>query len=209
MARTIGREAFESLLRHKVTPSELKKIMRAYRFAKHAHRGQKRDDGERYIEHPKEATRILFQEFGVYDAEMISAELLHDVPEDTYFLGGEQDADWDALTDNFGERVAYLVRAVTKSKSCATQEQKREYAEAIANGHDEDVQILKLADRLHNLRTLEACDREKQRRVLQESLEVYLPCAKRIGGAVYEQFFAQCAYLQEKYFPEFAHLLQQ
>ena len=203
----IGRKEFEQVLRHKVTPDEFEKIMFAYVLAKAAHRGQMRDNGERYFEHPKSAALILVQEFGVYDSEMIIAELLHDTVEDTSIFGDREDVFDIRMTNIFGRRVAELVRALTKMKQFS-EEQERKYALWIVESADEDVQLLKLADRLHNLRTIENCDFEKQRRILEESIAIYLPCAKRIGGIVFEKFYEQCRTLQNQAFLELAEKLE-
>lgn len=190
MMAAIGRTQFEQLLRHKVTLEELKNIMLAYEHAKSAHDGQVRDGGGPFFEHPKCAALILIQEFGIYDADMIIAELLHDTLEESYVFGGDNETHIERLSMFFNDRVARLVREVTKDKEL-TAEQKRQYALRIAACGEEDVQILKLADRLHNLRTLEGCAPEKQARVLQETLEIYLPCAERLGGLIYEKLAAE------------------
>lgn len=204
----IGREAFEKLLKHKVTPQELEKIMWAYELSKQAHQGQVRDGGERYFEHPKNVTLILMTEFGVYDHEMIIASLLHDTVEDTYIFG---DRNWHRLDMTFGPRVASLVRQLTKDKELSDAE-KRQYVLSIVRSSEEDgeaVQLIKLADRLHNLRTIESCEIAKQHRVLEESIELFLPCAKRIGGRVYRKLYERCRVLQERCAPELASLLAQ
>ena len=87
MKKTMGRFEFRDLLDWKVTPAQHAKIMTAYEDMQEAHYTQFRDDGERYVSHPKAVALILIDELKVYDADMIMAALLHDVPEDTYLFG--------------------------------------------------------------------------------------------------------------------------
>ena len=89
---TVGREEFEKLLRFKMSPDNLKLVMKAYRMSKYGHRGQKRDSGERYFEHPKTVALIIAGEFKIYDHEVISAALLHDDVEDSFIFGNNEEA---------------------------------------------------------------------------------------------------------------------
>ena len=95
------------------------------------------------------------------------------------------------IAHKFNSRVAKLVQAVTREHGIS-EEEKNEHARTIAETPEADIKLLKLADRLHNLRTLGSCSEEKQQRVLKESVEIYLPCAHGIGGAVYEKFREAC-----------------
>lgn len=153
------------------------KIARAYDLAEVAHRGQMRKSGEPYIMHPVAVAHILA---GMrMDVETIIAALLHDVLEDTKI--GK-----DHIAKQFGEQVAELVDGVSKltqikfgSRAEAQAENFRKMVLAMAR--DIRVIIIKLADRLHNMRTLESLSPDKRRRIARETLEIYAPLAHRLG----------------------------
>ena len=152
-------------------------ITQAYTRAAKAHEGQKRYTGEPYISHPVEVARILA---GMHmDHQCIMAAMLHDVIEDTAI-------DKLELTRLFGEKVAELVDGVSKLKQIIFES--RELAQAenfrkmmLAMAQDIRVILIKLADRLHNMRTLGAVPNEKRRRIALETLEIYAPIAHRLG----------------------------
>src|SRR6478609_4165222 len=152
-------------------------LARAFRFASRAHDGQERRSGEAFINHPFGAAKICA---GLrLDDETIAAALLHDVVEDT-------DVGIDEVRVEFGDEIANLVEGVTKLTRI--QFQSREHAEAenyrkmiVAMAHDVRVILIKLADRLHNMRTLEYLGRQKQVQKARETLEVYAPLAHRLG----------------------------
>lgn len=187
-----GREEFRAKLVHKVSPRELKLIMLAYKFSKYGHRGQVRDGGGRYFDHPKAVALILIDELGYYDSEMIIAALLHDVVEDTYLF------DFEDIETIFGSRVENIVCLLTKDKDPAFKEAKRQYLSAIAQAEDAAVRIIKLADRLHNLRTLECCDEEKRARIVEETVEFYLPIAECANVYLACKIRALCERLVQK-----------
>src|SRR5215207_616572 len=152
-------------------------ITRAFLFAAHAHDGQQRRSGEDFVLHPWGAAKICAELR--LDDETIAAALLHDVVEDT-------DVAAEAVRAEFGEEIAQLVEGVTKLTRI--QFQSREHAEAenyrkmiVAMAHDVRVILIKLADRLHNMRTLEYLGRQKQVQKSRETLEVYAPLAHRLG----------------------------
>jgi GTP pyrophosphokinase len=149
----------------------------AFAYAAHAHENQKRQSGEPFIEHPFAVARILAELH--LDEETLAAALLHDVVEDT---GVEP----EQLKAEFGEEIAKLVDGVTKLTRI--QFQSREHAEAenyrkmiVAMAQDPRVILIKLADRLHNLRTIEYLGKQKQIQKAKEALEVYAPIAHRLG----------------------------
>src|SRR3954466_10209843 len=152
-------------------------IRRAFRFAEKAHEGQKRRSGEDFIHHPIGAARILTELH--LDEATIAATLLHDTVEDT-------GATPEDLRAEFGDEIAQLVEGVTKLTRI--QFASREHAEAenyrkmiIAMAEDGRVILIKLADRLHNMRTIEYLGKQKQVQKAKEVLEVYAPLAHRLG----------------------------
>ncbi len=155
-----------------------KLIREAYKFAKEAHEGQLRRSGEPYINHCLHAAKTLAMT-GM-DATTIAAGLLHDVPEDT-------SVSIEAVEDAFGEEVAYLVRGITKLGKIRLRGSKEEYylenlrRMFLAMAQDIRVVIVKLADRLHNMRTLEFVPDEKRERIARETYEIFVPIANRLG----------------------------
>lgn len=151
-------------------------IDKAYKFSEKAHTGQKRLSGEPYFIHPFETAKILAQ-LGM-DAKTIAAGLLHDVLEDTKVTEEE-------MRKEFGEEIIFLVKGVTKLGTLKYRgherhvESLRKFFVAMAN--DLRVVIIKFADRLHNLRTLEFVGENKRERIAVESIEVYAPLANRLG----------------------------
>jgi guanosine-3',5'-bis(diphosphate) 3'-pyrophosphohydrolase len=152
-------------------------IARAFRFAAKAHEGQVRRSGQEFIHHPLGVARILAEL--QLDNETIAAALLHDVVEDT-------ETELDDIRAEFGDEVARLVDGVTKLTRISFQS--REQAEAenyrkmiVAMSEDVRVILVKLADRLHNLRTIEYLGKQKQVQKSKEALEIYAPLAHRLG----------------------------
>jgi GTP diphosphokinase / guanosine-3',5'-bis(diphosphate) 3'-diphosphatase len=152
-------------------------LARAFRFAAKAHAGQQRRSGEEFIQHPYSVARICAEL--QLDDWTIAAALLHDVVEDT-------NVTLDEVTAEFGEEIAQLVDGVTKLTRVHFQS--REQAEAenyrkmiLAMAQDPGVILIKLADRLHNLRTIEYLGKQKQVQKAREALEVYAPLAHRLG----------------------------
>ena len=160
-----------------LTDSELKKVKEAYRFSDEMHLGQVRKSGEPYICHPIAVAEICAD--WKLDAQAIMAALLHDVMED-------QDVQKDELIERFGAPVAALVDGLSKLDKLEFQTQVEHQAEnfrkmLLAMARDVRVILVKLADRLHNMRTLDAMSVEKRRRIARETMEVYVPIAHRLG----------------------------
>ena len=153
-------------------------IRRAYDTAVTAHEGQLRSSGEEYITHPVAVTHYLATL--QMDAETLAAALLHDVPEDTDYTIAE-------IEKRFGRDVARLVDGVTKlSKFGSARTMEEQQAENIrkmfmAMAEDVRVVIIKLADRLHNMQTLQHLPPEKQQRIARQTMEIYAPLAHRLG----------------------------
>jgi len=157
-------------------------VKAAYEFAARAHQGQVRKTGEPYLEHPL-STAMILAEFHL-DAETLAAALLHDVPEDCGVSLDEVEAE-------FGPQVVKLVDGVTKLDKLTSRAQTRETKSNVqaenlrkmllATAEDLRVVLIKLADRLHNMRTLGALPAEKRRAIAQETLEIYAPLAHRLG----------------------------
>lgn len=156
--------------------ADLEMVRLAYDFAKEAHNGQFRKSGEPYIVHPLAAAHMLADMR--IDPVIIAATLLHDVPEDTAVTLQE-------VEDNFGSEVASLVRGITKLGKLKYRGVER-YIENlrkmfVAMAEDVRVMIIKFADRVHNLSTLDSLPPQKRYRIALESLEIYAPIANRLG----------------------------
>lgn len=164
----------------------------AYDLTKSAHRHQRRDGGNiRYFEHPRAVALILMDEVEVYDSEMICAALLHDVAEDTSVFGSNRGTNYShwrevagwRISNSFNARVARIVLDVSKpfadgSELKSDEEAKRVYFENL-RGAEPDSLVIKMSDRLHNLRTMDAVTPEKRVRKIMETEDYYLDIFKR------------------------------
>src|SRR5690349_212144 len=152
-------------------------VRKAYERAAEAHRGQRRLSGEEYVNHPLEVATILADL--ELDAETIAAALLHDTVEDTNLTPEE-------VQREFGAEVARLVEGVTKLGRISLRTDQQQHAENIrkrmvAMAEDLRVVLIKLADRLHNMRTLQPLAEPKRRKISRETLDIYAPLAHRLG----------------------------
>jgi len=157
--------------------AQVERVLRAFQIGAQAHAGQERKSGEPYITHPVAVAGIL-AELGL-DAETIIAAILHDTLEDT-------ELSRETLAAEFGEVVAELVDGVTKLDKMRFGSRQEADAESfrkmlLAMARDIRVILIKLADRLHNMRTLGAKDAPSRRRIARETLEIYAPIAQRLG----------------------------
>ncbi len=159
--------------------ADLDLVARAYRFSANSHQGQQRASGEPYLSHPLEVAALLVA-FKM-DVTTVTAGLLHDVLEDTQTTRAE-------LEREFGREIAELVDGVTKIGKLAFSSREERQAEnfrkmVVAMARDLRVLMIKLADRLHNMRTLDYLPPDKTRKVAQETLDIYAPLAHRLGMA--------------------------
>jgi len=172
-----GIEGLLRTIRSYNAKADLKELQRAFGFAERAHEGQLRKSGEPFIEHPLAVAGILA---GLHlDTTTVTAALLHDTVEDTE-VGLEQ------LEEEFGDEVARIVDGLTKLERIEFRSRELEQAEnvrkmMVAMAGDIRVLLIKLADRLHNMRTLEPIRPEKRRETATETLEIYAPLANRLG----------------------------
>ncbi|ADR18575.1 RelA/SpoT family protein [Calditerrivibrio nitroreducens] len=167
----------EVLQKNNIT--NIEKIHKAYVYAAQKHRGQLRKSGEPYLSHPLNVALILANMN--MDLDTVTAGILHDTLEDT-------DATYEELAELFGEDVAFLVDGVSKIGKISFKSSEEKMAEnfrkmLISMSKDVRVIVIKLADRLHNMRTLDYLSEEKKQRIAKETMEIYAPLAHRLGIA--------------------------
>ena len=185
--------------------ADISLLERAYNTAEHYHRGQTRKSGDPYITHPLAVATIL-AELGMTEP-VLCAGLLHDTVEDTSYTR-------DQLAADFGEEIAVLVDGVTKlDKVTYGDSAKAETLRkmVIAMSRDIRVLVIKLADRLHNMRTLSYLRPDKQVRIARETLEIFAPLAHRLGmnAVKWELEDLSFATLEPKLYNEIVHLVAQ
>jgi GTP pyrophosphokinase len=180
-------------------------INRAYQVAAEAHRSQLRSSGESYINHPLAVARIV-ADIGL-DEISVAAALLHDAVEDTEITLGDVETD-------FGPEVAAIVDGVTKLERIQFDSREAQQAATmrkmlVAMARDLRVLVIKLADRLHNMRTIAAMPMEKQQRIAHETLDIYAPLAHRLGMQELKQQLEDLSFaaLHPKRFAELDHLV--
>ncbi|OGA51003.1 MAG: guanosine-3',5'-bis(diphosphate) 3'-pyrophosphohydrolase [Betaproteobacteria bacterium RIFCSPLOWO2_12_FULL_62_58] len=165
-------------------PEDVSQVEAAYHFSEAAHEGQFRQSGEPYITHPLAVANILAQWH--LDPQALTAALLHDVMEDTAVTKTE-------ISRNFGKPVAELVDGLSKLDKIEFETHEKAQAEnfrkmLLAMARDVRVILIKLADRLHNMRTLEGVEPRKRSRIARETLDIYAPIANRLGlNSIYQE----------------------
>ena len=175
---------FTRHLGHYLPAPDVALVERAFAFSEHAHQGQFRKSGEPYITHPLAVASILSQ--WRLDAQGLVAALLHDVMEDTSVTKHQ-------IEHSFGKPVADMVDGVSKLDQIEFQSREEQQAESfrkmlLAMAQDVRVILIKLADRLHNMRTLDAMANEHRERIARETLDIYAPIANRLGlNALYQE----------------------
>ncbi|MBQ8209553.1 MAG: bifunctional (p)ppGpp synthetase/guanosine-3',5'-bis(diphosphate) 3'-pyrophosphohydrolase [Clostridia bacterium] len=186
-AVSTGREKYNELRKKFAgvfSPENIAVIDKAFELANEAHGDQKRKSGEPYIIHPIAVATILFDELGM-DMPSVAAALLHDVVEDT-------DYELDDIRERFGDEIALLVDGVTKINRVQISSKEEQQAENLrkmlmAMSQDIRVIIIKLSDRVHNIRTLQYVPEEKRRMTARETLEIYAPIAHRLGIRAFKE----------------------
>lgn len=197
---------FTHKLKRYMNEEDVREIERAYAFAEAHHAGQYRISGDPYITHPLSVADILADL--KMDLTIIIAALLHDVVEDTT-------ATLDDLRRLFGEEIATIVDGVTKLRRIQFQSKEEQQAEnyrkmLLAMARDVRVILIKLADRLHNMRTLKFRTEEDQRRIAEETLEIYAPIAHRLGISAIKWELEDTAlrYLSPQHYYRIVHLMK-
>lgn len=180
---------FLNRFRLRATPTDIEKIDFAHDLAEFGHSQQFRDSGEKYFTHVRATAIILVDELQITDVDLIIAALLHDMLEDNHLLTSER------IRLVFGDRVSMFVSTMTKPKKSdprfdSDRERHLWYFEQIKSTSPE-IKLLKLADRLQNMRTLGYCDPEKQNRKIVETIEVYVPLITDIA----EEYPDQATYI--------------
>lgn len=185
----MGREDFEKLLRQHFSEKDFNLIILAYRLAKNGHRGKFRDNGVRYFEHVKGTALILLNEAEIFDRDTIIIALLHDINEESFIL-----TNWD-IAHIFGNEVSATIPLLTKvsaiEKKAGITKEEKEYIDKIARS-DQKTKIVKLADRLHNLRDMESWSAERKQKLADETEEYILPWAEEMSPMLAEKIKAEC-----------------
>mgnify|MGYP001248084343 CR=1 FL=1 len=177
ISRAFGIDALSEVLDTYLPQAQVNEVRKAYQFGAERHEGQFRKSGEAYIYHPLAVARILAEMH--LDHTTLMAAILHDVVEDT-------DVTLDDVTERFGRDVAALVDGVSKLDRAQFQTKAEVQAESfrkllLAMTQDIRVILVKLADRLHNMRTLGSMPHAKRRKIARETLDIYAPIAQRLG----------------------------
>jgi guanosine-3',5'-bis(diphosphate) 3'-pyrophosphohydrolase len=173
----LGFEHLYELLSQHLTPEQLRGVEKAYKLASASHAGQMRDEGTPYIVHPVRVATMLSTELGLYSSELVCAAMLHDVIEDSSVTREE-------VSLEFGDTVARIVWLLTKLPEVSLGS----YLAAIERASDIKAPVVKLCDRLDNLRFLMRSPKaEKKRRYIKTTEQYYLPMAARTDQYLYEE----------------------
>ena len=172
-------ESLFASMQERMSVEDMQRVRQAYALAAEAHSQQRRKTGEPYIIHPIAVARIVAEELEL-GANPVIAAFLHDVVEDTSYT-------IDDIRERFGEDVAFLVGVVTKQKKDESVQSKQvaNYRQILASvQYDVRAILIKLADRLHNMRTLDSMRPDKQMKIAGETDYFYAPLANRLGSAI-------------------------
>ena len=183
----VGRKEFLAKIKPFLAPSDFELIKFIYGSTKCGHINQERDDGSRYFEHPKYTALILIDELGIFDFEEVAKAIFHDIIEESYLYT------LSIIERFFGKDIAIGVGLLTDDES------KKNYLGLMLKYGDQGVQIVKLCDRFHNLRTLCSCTKEKQERKLKETRDKYLPFIDAcISNTKEEKYIKAFKYLKKE-----------
>lgn len=170
----LSKTELTDLLRPRLDAVDLNRVLSAWDMASNVHQFQERNDGSPYFWHPTRVAKILLSELDIDDADLLSGALLHDVLEDSDILTPE------VINYNFGHRVAYIVETLTKEIGIKDgplrQKVDREYIDRLRRSSD-DCKIVKLADRLDNLRCIQFNLKRNPLRYIKETIDYYVPMA--------------------------------
>jgi GTP diphosphokinase / guanosine-3',5'-bis(diphosphate) 3'-diphosphatase len=190
-ATTVERTRKSSLFEKKLQPwflrEELRSIMWAYKLSKYGHRDQQRESGERYFEHPKAVATIIPEELKIFDAQSIIMALLHDIIEDSYLL------DEDLMRRIFGKMLTNGVRLLSKDENV-----KPVYYERLRTCGNWRVILVKICDRLHNMRTLDTASKEKQRKQAKETRKEFFALCDLLAELIPKKHYQAVPYLRDK-----------
>lgn len=184
MGSEIEKEEFENLLRFKMSLNNQSLVMRAYHMNKYGQKDRRRQNKEKSFENPKEVALILMREFGICDHEVIIAGLLYDSVEDSFIFSEPEKKAFEEIKREFGERSAQFVKLLTKMPCEESGKAQRDcaYFNDLFDGPVE-AKIIKIADRIHNLRELKYCDAQKQDKQLLETSM----CVWRIAESIRQE----------------------
>ncbi len=181
-----GKEKFLAKLASCLTNRELEKVLAAYMFSKYGHSRQTRDCGQRYFEHPRAVANIIIDELKLNNNwRIVVTALLHDILEDSWILNEKR------IAVNFGKRAARWIALLTKTPGI-------DYHAQLSECDMWEVLLIKLCDRLHNIRSLSACGKEKRVRCLEETRIHYLPLAQKLLSLLPEKDMWRGEYLKSE-----------
>jgi GTP diphosphokinase / guanosine-3',5'-bis(diphosphate) 3'-diphosphatase len=178
-----GREKFIIPLMPYLLERELEHVKSAYIFSKYGHRNQISDDGTRVFEHPRSVSNIIIEELELMIWRMIVTALLHDIREDSWILSEYR------IRINFGKVVCHWVKLLTKTEGV-------DYIKCLTDVRIWQVLVVKLSDRLHNLRRLGACTDEKIKRQVKETKEKYYPLTNLLIEIIPRKYIGKAEYLK-------------
>lgn len=170
------------------TERDIEEIQTAYAFSKYGHRNQERDNGGRYFDHPKAVSLIIFDDFNIkFDWRVIVIALLHDISEDQYLLTERR------IWINFKDQVTQGVKFVSKDENS-----KEIFFPRLFSCNQWRPMIVKIADRIHNMRTLNVCSVEKQKKQVKETREYYFQLCDIVEKIIPKKYQSAVLYAREE-----------
>ena len=171
-------------------PSIVEDIAFAYDLSKYGHAKQTRDNGQRYFEHPRAVTLILMTELSIYDSELVIAELLHDMPEDSFLLNHSR------INKIFGNSIGQIIWLMTKLKTHKGKNVKK-YFKRLEDSGNWRAMLCKCLDRLHNMRTLGDRQRDKQLSQVKETRDMVFPLIDTLEKIIPRVYQKQLSYVKK------------